>query len=385
MTPKMFRHSVLPLSLCATSVALGQTPTVPPAAAPAETFTPLIQDPQPVSPYRIRMGYQLGFNIKTTFKHIGRFAAATNPGSTNGLSNHVYDDGYNAVDTTTNAHFNGSGFTQGTWNWGFSNNGTPDVDGNGNQVHGNGTPDGTIDFHSLSSAGGSTGARQEDSEPGFMLTFSREFLHDEKDRWRAGLEWAFGYTDYTIDDSQIVNAKGSQLTDTYSLFGNNLPVAGAYSQGPGGAPNHIIIGDTPTRSVSSAAIPVSGTRSFGADIFAFRLGPYFEIPLNKTFSLSLEGGAALVYVYSKFQFHEQVVTPSGLLDVAGNGNHSDILPGGYAGAQISAALNDQWSLFAGAQWQDVGTYVHSNHATGESAVLDLSQAIFFSAGVGYSF
>ena len=61
------------------------------------------------------------------------------------------------------------------------------------------------------------------------------------------------------------------------------------------------------------------------------------------------------------------------------------MAGGYLGAKISAAISEKVTLFAGAQFQDVGSYVHKNHLTGESAVLDLSQSVFFTSGVGYSF
>jgi hypothetical protein len=383
MTVKMLRYSMLPLSLCATSAALGQAAYTPAPSGSADTFTPILLEPKPVALNHISMGFQLGFNLKTSFKHIGKFGAATNPGSTNGLSNHFYDDGYNLVDSTGNEHFNGLDangnptFKQGTWNWGFNNF--------AGQVHGNGDLNGTIDMHSTSSAGGTSGGRSDDPQPGFMLNFGRELFRDDKDRWRTGLEWSFGYTDYNIEDSHPVNAKGTRLTDTYSLFGNDVSTSGSYSQDAGGAPNHNIIGDVPTRNSSAFAVPVSGTRKFGADIFAFKLGPYFEVPLNKTFSFSLEGGAALVYVYSKFQFNETVSTPGGLLNLKGSGAHDGIKIGGYVGAKISAALNDQWTLFAGAQYQDAGNYVHRNHLTGESAVLDLSQSIFFTSGISYSF
>ena len=377
MTKKMFRSSVLPLSLCATSVALGQTGYTPAQAGSADTFTPVLLEPKAVDLNHISMGFQLGFNLKTSFKHIGKFGAGSNPGSTNGISDHFYDDGYNLVDSTGNSHFNGTGFTQGTWNWGYGSL--------ANQVHNNGDVDGTIDMHSTSSAGGSSNGRAADPQPGFMLTFGRELFRDDKDRWRTGVEWSFGYTDYNIKDSRGVNAKGTQLTDTYSLFGNTVPTTDNYSQDSGGAPNHIIIGDTPTRSSSSVAVPVSGTRKFGADLFAFKLGPYFEVPLNKTFSLSLEGGVALVYVYSKFQFNEEVATPGGLLNVQGSGVHDGIQVGGYVGAKLSAALSEKMTLFLGVQFQDAGSYVHRNHLTGESAVLDLSQSAFFTSGVGYSF
>ena len=376
MTIKMLRYSVVPLSLCATSAALGQAAYNPAPSGSADTFTPVLLEPKPIALNHISMGFQLGFNLKTSFKHIGKFGAASNPGSTNGLSDHFYDNGYNLVDSTGNEHFNGTGFTEGTWNWGYSSQ---------SQVHGNGDVNGTVDMQSTSSAGGTSRGRSDDPQPGFMLTFGRELFRDDKDRWRTGLEWSFGYTDYNVEDAHSVNAKGTQLTDSYSVFGNTLPSSDNYSQDSGGAPNHIIIGDTVTRSSSPVAVPVSGTRKFGADIFAFKLGPYFEVPLNKTFSLSLEGGATLVYVYSKFQFDETVSTPGGLLNLKGSGVHDGIKIGGYVGAKISAALNDKLTLFAGAQYQDAGNYVHRNHLTGESAVLDLSQSIFFTSGISYSF
>jgi hypothetical protein len=377
MTIKMLRYSVVPLSLCATSAALGQTTYNPAPAGSADAFTPILLEPSSTARNHISIGFQSSFNLKTSFKHIGKFGAGTNPGSTNGISNHFYDDGYNLVDSTGNQHFNGTGFTEGTWNWGYNNM--------ANQVHGNGDVNGTVDMHSTSSAGGTSAGRSDDPQSGLMLTFGRELFRDEKDRWRTGMELAFGYTAYGVKDSHDVNAKGTQLTDSYSLFGNTVPSSDNYSQDSGGDPNHIIIGDTPTRTASAMGVPVSGTRKFDADVFALKLGPYFEVPLNKTFSVSLEGGASLVYVHSRFQFNETVAAPGGLLNVKGSSGHDGIQIGGYFGAKISAALNDRWSLFAGAQWQDVGSYVHRDHKTGESAVLNLSESVFFTSGVGYSF
>ena len=55
------------------------------------------------------------------------------------------------------------------------------------------------------------------------------------------------------------------------------------------------------------------------DLFAFKVGPYFEVPLNKTFSFSLDGGLAVVYVYSRFHFNEVVATPGGAIAVNGHG------------------------------------------------------------------
>ena len=385
----MIKYSVAPLSLCAASTAFAQNAITPLLSAPDGSVPPVaLESKEDPSLNQIRMGMQLGFNMKASFRHVGSFPAGSNPGSTNGFSNHTYDNGYNLVDSAGNSHANGTNPPiVGTWNWGFTGNNGFDVNGNGAQVHGNGTAGGTISFNSLSSSGGSTGERVDDPQPGFSLTFARQLFHDEKNRWRGGLEAGFGYTDYDIKDDHPVNAKGSMLTDTYSLEGTSVPVGASYSQPSDGGANGIIIGDVPTRSISSTAIPVTGTREFGADVFAFKLGPYFEVPLNHTFSLGLEGGVAMVYVYSKFQFNEQVANPSTgvITTVKGNGNNQDVLFGGFVGSYITAALNDQWSLFAGAQLQDVGDYVHRSRSTGEAAVLDLSQSIFFTAGLGYSF
>ena len=48
-------------------------------------------------------------------------------------------------------------------------------------------------------------------------------------------------------------------------------------------------------------------------------------------------------------------------------------------------MSEQWALFVGAQWQGVSNYEHRDRATGETAVLNLDNSIFFTAGVGYSF
>src|SRR5881628_3276490 len=112
MTTKLFKYSVLPLSLCATSMAFGQATTPVTSAAADATIQPVALEPKTDSPNRVSIGFQLGFNLNAKFKHIGGFPAGSNPGSTNAASNHFYDDGYNLVDSTgNNQHFNGTGFT----------------------------------------------------------------------------------------------------------------------------------------------------------------------------------------------------------------------------------------------------------------------------------
>ena len=57
--------------------------------------------------------------------------------------------------------------------------------------------------------------------------------------------------------------------------------------------------------------------------------------------------------------------------------------GAYFGAGISYALTEDWSLFAGAQFQTAGKSVTKD--SGKEAVLDMSKAIVVNIGVSYSF
>jgi hypothetical protein len=62
-----------------------------------------------------------------------------------------------------------------------------------------------------------------------------------------------------------------------------------------------------------------------------------------------------------------------------------VLVGGYVGGQISVNVAKDWSIFAGAQFQDVGTYTHHSHSSAETAVLDLRKSIFVNFGISHSF
>jgi hypothetical protein len=137
--------------------------------------------------------------------------------------------------------------------------------------------------------------------------------------------------------------------------------------------------------VVPGAASIAGQRRLGADLFLFKFGPTLEVPLNHTFTAGLSGGFALAYVQSDFSFGE-TVSISGLAasqSHAGAGSHCDWLPGGYVAATLTAALNEHWAVSAGAQFQSVGHYTHSQSS--KQAVLDLSQSIFVTLGLSYSF
>jgi hypothetical protein len=337
---------------------------------------PISLEPAPEpSRNRISVGYQMGFNLNARFKNIGAFTSPNNPGpATNGVD-HFYDDGFNRVDATGNNHgVDADGdHNQTTWFWGYQDS----------SQH----VDNTIQMHTSSSRGATSRDNNEDPQPGFNITYSRELYRDEG--WRFGVDTAFGYTDLNIKDSHPHTAMVTRLTDTYAipqLDGGYFVPDPPYSGDSTNAGR--IISDTPSRSITSNPDQsITGTREFGADLFGFKLGPYVEIPVNKTVSVSFNGGLAMVYAYSSFRYNEFVQRAGSdvVTNLRGQGNKDGLLFGAYIGGNVAVALNPQWSAIAGAQWQNVGTYTHVAHKTGEKAVLDLSQTIFLTVGLGYSF
>ena len=125
-----------------------------------------------------------------------------------------------------------------------------------------------------------------------------------------------------------------------------------------------------------------GWRQLEANLFAFKVGPYVELPLSARWALDLRGGLALVAVNSEFSYQETTAI-SGLGEVTSSarGSQSDLLVGAYAGGGISYAFNDNFGVLAGAQFQSVGEF--SQTLNGRKAVLDLSKSIYVTIGLSY--
>ena len=368
--PKLFSQIVFPLSLVAAYAACGQSIAPQSAPSSSESVTPLRLEktPEP-SRNRFQLGYRAAFNITASFKNIGAVAAQSNPDAHPnpahpGFSIRTYDDGFLGEDVTHDLH----GSFQGTWNWGYEH---------ASQVQGD-----TMVMHSSTSPGASSNDQGDTVQHGFELTYGRELYRREK--WRCGLEGAFNYTPVGIKDSSPLTSVYNRVTDAYQLNGvippSTLPYNGLFgSSGP-------VIGDTPTRRTVPTAEPITGSRNFETDLFGFRVGPYLEFPLGKNVTLDLNGGLAVVIANSDFSYSEFVTTPdSGTFPLAGSSSRSGTMVGGYVGGQISVLLGKDWNAFAGAQFQDVGTYTHRSRGDGQSAILDLSKSVFVSIGLSRSF
>jgi hypothetical protein len=51
-----------------------------------------------------------------------------------------------------------------------------------------------------------------------------------------------------------------------------------------------LLGDSPTRTTASETVLITGSRTLDAQVYALRLGPYFEFPFGKHWSGRLGGG-----------------------------------------------------------------------------------------------
>ena len=323
-------------------------------------------DPPPErSPNRFGLNYTMGFNVPVRFGNTPGYSAIGTPRRTPDGDLYNYDNGYVLPDSSGNA----MGYTR---YWGYDS---------ASQVHGNTS----IDMQrSSATPNSSSGDHYDTPMSGIELTYNRELL--DKDTWRGGLEAAFGYSYMSIHDSGTQSATVTRVTDTYAFpQGNGYVVPPPGFTGRKSLPGPVL-GSSPTGSRTDVdrSGSITGSRDFSADLFNWRVGPYFEIPLSKKIAFTLSGGFALMFVNSQFSFHETVNIPgAGSVGRQASGTGTGWLPGGYIAGNFSWALSDAWALVAGAQFEDVGRYTQT--LDGKTATLDLSRAIFVNIGVSYSF
>jgi opacity protein-like surface antigen len=349
-----------------TAARAASTNSAPEQYAPPRTIR--LEPEQPDYLNRIGLNYRMGLNISVDFRKLGGLALS-NPGSRTGSAvNRSYDNGYNLVDSSTNA----GGLT---WFWGYTST---------NSVQG-----GNLALQSDATLPNATSNdRRDDPQSGLELTYQRELIR--RKHWRAGLEAGLGYTFIGIRDSRTLMNRVYRTNDAFNLNGVIPPTAPYF----GGQSNSaVLISSEPasrTTEVLEGAATITGSRDIDCHLFTIRLGPYLEIPVNDRLNIFLNGGLTLAVAQTKFSFHETVTISDPTYDInlvseprSGSGSQTDFLVGGYVGGGISYALTKQLSLVGGVQFQAAGREV--NRVQGKESVLDLGKAFIISVGVAYSF
>src|SRR5438552_5371872 len=220
---------------------------------------------EPLSPEtknRIGLSYRIGLNMTVDFRKFGGLALS-DPGPRSGTTvNRNYDNGYNRVDSSTNAGGQ-------TWYWGYQN--SRSVQGDNLVLQ---------SYSTLNNANSNN--RQEDPQHGFEFNYLRELYH--KEHWRLSAEAALGYSHISIIDTRALRNTVYRTNDTFALNGvipPNAPYYGTY-EGPGP-----LISSNPsdrTTDVLVRSATITGDRNLDANVFTLRLGPYLEIPLNDRFT-----------------------------------------------------------------------------------------------------
>ena len=317
-----------------------------------------------------RVGILTGFNIKAHFKTGGDFTVGANrAGATNSHGiNHFYDDGYVRVDDTGNAQ----GYT--TY-WGYDN---------ASQVAGD-----KLMMHSTTgySAAEKSSSGEDSPYVGFDLAYGCSIWRGE--RMRVGWEFGFGLLPITISDR--FETSGSVNQDSYSF---DIPQAT-----DGSGPIHIpsapypgtpsgydqpLLGDSATYAGSSPTNgTISGTRTLDVTLYSFRLGPTLFWDVNDSFGLMFSAGPAVGLISGSYHYDDTLAIASGSPHNKGSFSATDIVFGGYVNTTLTYHATENGDFYVSAQYMPLGSSTFSKG--GREAKLDLSGAIYLSAGINWPF
>ena len=306
----------------------------------------------------ISAGPQFGLNVNVRFKNLGSLNIAGPAAGAGG--NQTYDDGYVHVDSSGNA----GGLT---WNWGYQN---------ASQVQGN-----TLTMHRTSASVDGVGTVKQNDDPhaGFDLAFGHRLGTVLGGRW--GLQAAFDFTDILIHDNHPRAGAGTRISDAFPLGGvipPQAPYSGSFN-GPGP-----LLGDTPTETMTPITVPIAGQRTLDAQIYVLRAGPYCDFLFGRRWSGRLGGGLSMAVADTKYSFNETITIGSGrVVNNAGSSSGAEFQAGGYLEGKLLFALTHRTSLFAGAQYEYLGTF--SRTAGNEQAQLDMSGAVCLLLGLELRF
>jgi hypothetical protein len=237
----------------------------------------------------------------------------------------------------------------------------------------------TVTMHNSYAAVNGTENQNDNLGAGFDLAYGRNLGTVLGGKW--GLQAAFDFTAISIHDSQPLSGTGTTISDAYSLGGVSAPQApytGGFN-GPGP-----LLGDSPTRTTASESVLITGSRTLDAQIYALRLGPYFEFPLGKHWSGRLGGGLVLGLANLEYSYNETISFGGGpTFHNNGSSDGASFQAGAYLEGKLLYAVTPSTSLFAGAQFEDLGTFAHN--AGNEQAQLDMSSTVNLLFGVQFNF
>lgn len=326
---------------------------------------------------RLSLGPRVSLGVKVRFSQ----TATPLPSALAGTLNNIgYDNGYLGVD-----NFNNAGGK--TYNFGYNSSAQYNPAGSGSVTYN----------HATSPLDNSpTREAKEDFQPGVELGYERillriPFVGERKIKLGLGANYNWSWLD--AHDNSLASGNVPIFSDTYNLSGPGSTALGGINDVVGdksGPPNWSIQSDTTLASQTSVLGPVtaSAVSRLEGNIYGVKIGPVVEIPILKRLTLSVRGGVTAVYASTKLSVTE-TITPIGNPLYSGSvvrhysASSPAWLTGPFGAGQLHYDLGRGVDLFAGAEWQNLKS--HTITAESRSATLDLTSALSFTVGVGYSF
>ncbi len=311
-----------------------------------------------------RVGLLTGFNIKADFRMTGDFGVSGSRIGQIGVSGQSHrfdDDNYVLVDSTGNA----GGYTT---RWGYDGTIGRQV---GNQMRFDST-----DSFSVNNAQ----ASGEDQSPylGFDLAYGGVLWRGE--RMRVGWEFGFGLLPISLKDSSALSANVRTRTLGFDIP-EGVIIPGAPYQGSGSGHDQPLLSDVAEFIDEQNVIQtVTGTRELDVMLYAFKLGPSVFWDLHPSFALALSAGPAVGFVTGEYRFDELIDSE---VQNRGSFSKSELVFGGYVNATFTYHATLNGDFYLSAQYMPLGTADFSQG--GRVAELDLSGAIYLSAGINWPF
>lgn len=233
-----------------------------------------------------------------------------------------------------------------------------------------------MQFHSLQT--GSYTSASGDPQYGGEMNYQRVIgsLPSQSGDW--GVEFGFGFTD--LDLRNNLGGTAPVITDSYPL--NGVPVPGPGYNGGYSIMTGPPLGDTPTRTITSAT--VTGYQKLSGQIFSLRLGPFAEWSITPELSLDASVGLTLAPTTVDYDFSETyAIAGGGVYATSGHSSETKLLYGPYAGAMLRYDFNKCWGIYVGARFQNLNDLNLSNG--GNSAQLDQSVTLYATVGATWKF
>jgi len=291
------------------------------------------------------------FNFKADFQTAAQpqgFANDAGADAAGAGADHIYDDGYNRVDSSDNAG-------NLTTYWGYDN---------ASQDHG-----GSITMNSAQTIldAQSSSGEQNDAQPALELYWQTDLTTNE--RWNIGIRAALRWQRVDLDSRAVYSSTVETISDTYAYAGI---VPGASFDGSFAGPN-FLLSDDPSRSITFAdGASFAASRTLEADLFAFDLGPTLSFDFTEKLRLTGSIGGTVAWIDSEFNYSDERFSE-------GKDSKQDWLFGAYASADLSYQIGEHWGLFGGAAYTRLQDF--DQQVDGRSTELQFGDSYTLRAGL----